>query len=292
MKFGGKVVQGVQVGAKFGIATANIDLFKAIELEEGVYLVHIDIEGKTYDGLLHFGKRKTFGGDLSVEVHILDFDRDIYGAEVEVQVLEFLREVKKFANGDALFTQIEKDVVGARKYFLRKKIVQKWGSFSPQDVQKKSEHILQKIENNQFFQQHENILIYAPIKHEFSFVEEFCKKNPRKNFYFPRIENGQMDFYAAKYRELERGNFGILEPKKSAEKFTESSRFLCFVPGLAADKDGNRLGRGGGFYDRFLTNMRKKSADFSTIIVLPEFAYFQEVPHESHDQKVDEIILV
>ena len=88
MKFRGTVIEGYQVGNPFGIATANLEVEKDLDLKEGVYFVEVtvgfDPTNKTsseidkYGGLLHIGQRKTFGSEFSIEVHILNFDQDLY----------------------------------------------------------------------------------------------------------------------------------------------------------------------------------------------------------------------
>jgi len=74
------------------------------------------LRGGTYAGALHMGPRPTFkGSPPSVELHLLDFDRDIYGEEVRVDFIERLRGIEPFAGVDALLAQIRKDVDQARE---------------------------------------------------------------------------------------------------------------------------------------------------------------------------------
>ena len=292
MKFTGHVIKGIQVGAKFGIATANLEINAPLDLVEGVHLVTAEVREKTYHGLLHYGHRQTFGGEFSVEVHLLDFSAEIYGKDMTVTTHKFLRPTKKFQNGDELFTQIERDITQARKYFLRELTIQKWNNYSPNDIAERTDIIVQKLTLNDNFQRHKNILIYAPTQYEFPFAEKLCAEFPRKNWYFPRIENNTMTFHNSDFSSLVSEKFGIKSPPKSAEKFSFDQPAFCLVPGLAADTKGNRLGRGGGFYDRFLEQIREQSSDFYTSIVIPKFAYSDYIPHESHDQPVDEVILV
>jgi 5-formyltetrahydrofolate cyclo-ligase len=89
------------------------------------------------------------------------------------------------------------------------------------------------------------------------------------------------------FQDLSIGNYGILEPKNRQPKIDENSIDVCYVPGLAFDSRGGRVGYGGRFYDRFL----KKIGDNCKKIAL---AYgcqiLEEIPMEEHDAFIDGII--
>ncbi|PID70256.1 5-formyltetrahydrofolate cyclo-ligase [bacterium DOLZORAL124_38_8] len=289
--FAGKVVEGFRVGSRFGIATANLDVSDESLLEEGVYLVQIEVpNGAKKNGLLHWGKRKTFGSSFSAEVHILDFSEDIYGETLTVYVRKFLRPVQIFANADALFTQIEKDIQTAKKYFLRQEIDAQWKTLKNADYLE--QQAVEKISHHDLFLNAQNVLVYAPIKNELDFVQKICSMFPSKKYFFPKVVGDKMQFLESKYDDLIAGAFGVLEPKNEAPKFDTDEPCFVFVPGQAFDKLGNRLGRGGGFYDKFLSELRKENKFVYTTAVIPKFAYFSCIPTEPHDQKVDEVILV
>lgn len=91
-----------------------------------------------------------------------------------------------------------------------------------------------------------------------------------------------MPFFVVEWGNLRPGKFGILEPP--AEGRTPPPDFVI-VPAVAAALTGERLGRGGGFYDQFLC-----SNPAPTICVLPEWAVLSEIPTEAHDQRVDRVI--
>ena len=309
--FQGKVIQGVSVGAKFGIATANLQVtnIENLDIRYGVYFVHVLSKDKVYNGILHFGPRETFGGDISIEVHILDFDHDIYGEKITIEILQFERETKSFQNADALFTQIEKDIIRARKYFLRQEIYQQWiklvpfnkgdgpelkkevkergqGVFGIENVEYNLKEITQKISTLPTFQSAQHILAYAPIKHEIPFIEELCKTFSEKTYYFPKVERGQMEFYQSYFQDLKPGAFDILEPDTTKSCDLPKIDFIL-VPAVAVDNEKYRLGRGGGYYDRFLQG----TAAFK-VTVIPKFALVPTVWPELHDQKVDEVIVI
>ena len=196
MKMKAKVVKGVQIGAKFGIATANLELSSLPAIEEGVYLVQVEFNKKTYNGLFHFGPRKTFGGDNSAEVHILDFSKDIYGETLIITLGKKLRDVQAFKNADQLFTQIETDILVARKYFLRQKIRAAWAGLSLSDQAALSDSALNHISAKAEFLEAPRVFVYAPqMGKEIGFVAPLMAAFPAKAYAFPRIEKQALKFY-------------------------------------------------------------------------------------------------
>ncbi|WP_343303407.1 bifunctional riboflavin kinase/FAD synthetase [Chitinophaga niabensis] len=114
----GKVVHGDKMGRQLGFPTANIALHDSRKLipAQGVYAVKVTVAGKEWKGALNIGTRPTFNGsELRIEVYILDFNEEIYGAEIHVSFIEFIRADKKFDAVDALVVQITDDVVKARE---------------------------------------------------------------------------------------------------------------------------------------------------------------------------------
>lgn len=117
----GKVGEGYKIGRTIGYPTANIkptEKFKIIPAE-GIYVVYVYIDGQRHQGMLYIGKRPTMANahDVSIEVHILDFDEDIYGKEVMVELLTFLRRDAKFMSLEILKRQLAFDEERTREYF-------------------------------------------------------------------------------------------------------------------------------------------------------------------------------
>lgn len=111
--FRGTVVSGFKVGRKIGFPTANIqpeDSFKLIP-SSGVYNVWVKFESNLYRGMMNIGFRPTIqnGSERSIEVHIFNFDREIYNSSIEIIFLRKIREEKKFANVTELIEQLNKD---------------------------------------------------------------------------------------------------------------------------------------------------------------------------------------
>lgn len=114
----GKVVHGEKRGAAIGFPTANIEVWsEQIIPANGVYAGWARLDGETFKAAINIGIRPTFEGDsLSIEAHLLDFDRDIYGRQLEVTFEARLRPEKKFDSLEALVAQIGLDVDAARDY--------------------------------------------------------------------------------------------------------------------------------------------------------------------------------
>src|SRR3954469_24456625 len=114
----GTVITGDQLGKKLGFPTANLSAHSEQFPPNGVYFAQAWLEGVLYHGLVNLGMRPTVAqGEphRTLEIHLLDFHQEIYGQEIEVRFLQYLRPEKKFPNVDALIRQIEADVQQARK---------------------------------------------------------------------------------------------------------------------------------------------------------------------------------
>ena len=109
----GEVIYGKQLGRVIGFPTANLRFENKIYPEFGVYGVKICIQDdeKVYNGVMNIGRNPTVDvGVLSVETNIFDFDEDIYGKVILIEILENIRHEKKFESVDELKEQIGKDV--------------------------------------------------------------------------------------------------------------------------------------------------------------------------------------
>jgi riboflavin kinase/FMN adenylyltransferase len=110
----GVVVKGKQLGRTIGFPTANIEpiSLSRATIAKGVYGVYVYIEGERYLGVMNVGERPSIddGNHLTYEVNILDFDEDLYGKELTVKIIFFIRNEKKFPSLAELIKQIKKDV--------------------------------------------------------------------------------------------------------------------------------------------------------------------------------------
>lgn len=110
----GKVVNGIQIGRKLGYPTANIQLDDPLKLipAQGVYSCWAELEGLKYPAMLNIGYRPTLNvnkDDVTIEAHILNFDKDIYGENIRLHLAGHLREEMAFPSLNALISQLQKD---------------------------------------------------------------------------------------------------------------------------------------------------------------------------------------
>ena len=116
----GSVVHGYGIGRKIGFPTANIELPSKAKIvpANGAYVVAAQIEGEMFPAMLNIGLRPTFDGQKrTIEMHVLDYDRDIYGKEVKVIFRHCLRDEQKFAGTEELVMQLENDKLKVIEYF-------------------------------------------------------------------------------------------------------------------------------------------------------------------------------
>ena len=113
----GRVMHGDARGRQLGFPTANVNLTPGLKLPAyGVYAVRLHLDGQAHASVANLGMRPTFGGATAprLEVHLFDFDRDIYGASVVVELVRHIRAEQKFVSLDALKAQIASDCASAR----------------------------------------------------------------------------------------------------------------------------------------------------------------------------------
>jgi riboflavin kinase/FMN adenylyltransferase len=116
-RLAGPVVRGFERGRTIGFPTANISVAADRALPAlGVYATRARVAGRTLKGATNIGRRPTFDeGHISIETHLMDFEGDLYGERMELDVLHRIREERPFASVEALVAQIAKDVARARE---------------------------------------------------------------------------------------------------------------------------------------------------------------------------------
>ena len=147
-----------------------------------------------------------------------------------------------------------------------------------------SEKATKLIRENLLYKNSQNVMLFYPAKYEIDLRELF---HDNKNFYLPRVNGQNLDVCPYKVGDnLKKSDFGISEPACEAVDYQNLD--LVIVPALMADRRGYRLGYGGGYYDRFLA----KIPDVKKIVAIPKELYVENLPHDSHDIKVDAVIYI
>lgn len=119
--FAGRVTHGDGRGRHLGFPTANVALSEDFIIPQyGVYAVYILIDGQRYPGVANIGIRPTFQrSELSIEIHIMDVSMDVYGCDVEVELIRMIRPEMRFQSADDLVRQITEDANVARQILLK-----------------------------------------------------------------------------------------------------------------------------------------------------------------------------
>lgn len=118
-RMSGRVIRGDARGRQLGFPTANLALHREVSPVQGVFAVEMfGIDGEPVPGVANVGTRPTFDGKSRalLEVHLLDFNQQIYGQHVQVTFLHKIRAEQKFASLEALVAQIKRDVEEARRF--------------------------------------------------------------------------------------------------------------------------------------------------------------------------------
>lgn len=116
----GRVIKGDKIGRTIGFPTANIFIEETYKLipSDGIYAVTVEMNGGLFKGMAYIGQRPTINGmTRNIEVNIFDFNQEIYGQDITMNFLQFLREDVKFTGLEALKEQLNKDKEATLAYF-------------------------------------------------------------------------------------------------------------------------------------------------------------------------------
>lgn len=120
----GKIIKGQGIGRKINYPTVNLNIEEDYKLipKKGVYIVRTNLNKDTVNGIMNIGFRPTVGGKgQTIEIHLLDFNADLYGSSMQIEVLHRLRDEKKFENIEELAGQIASDEKSAREWLMKMK---------------------------------------------------------------------------------------------------------------------------------------------------------------------------
>jgi len=113
--FTSRVIKGQGRGKEIGFPTANLEKVD-LDIPHGIYAVRVKLNNSSYLGLMHFGFKDVFKEDVSLEVLIKDFSGEIYGENLEIEVLEKIREVKKIVGSEQLIKAIRSDLEALQRF--------------------------------------------------------------------------------------------------------------------------------------------------------------------------------
>ena len=176
---------------------------------------------------------------------------------------------------------------------IRKKILSLRRSQPKEEKRKKDSLIQDRLFKLPEFIKAKTILFYISTEDEVGteqIIKRALKENKRVIVPVSKVEERNLSLSELKDydSELELGAFNILEPKKEFRRFISPDELdLIVVPGVAFDSSGNRLGRGMGFYDRFLKRIKRK---IPILGLAYEFQIVDEIPVDDKDVSVDKIV--
>jgi 5-formyltetrahydrofolate cyclo-ligase len=152
-----------------------------------------------------------------------------------------------------------------------------------QTLEELSEQIVKTFQTLELFQTARAVGAYMPLPDEIDISPLFPSRE--KTFYIPAFDADSGMYRMARLTpELKKGRFGILEPAEPAFA-TEDEMDLILVPGMAFDRAGGRIGRGGGFYDRLLPLYRAVRVGLCF-----DFQCLETLPTETHDVRMDRLV--
>ncbi|UCG35630.1 MAG: 5-formyltetrahydrofolate cyclo-ligase [Candidatus Omnitrophota bacterium] len=184
-------------------------------------------------------------------------------------------------------------VIKKEKSELRQRLLEKLLSLTKEEIKRRSENVNEKLSQLPIYKSAKAIMAYYPLGGEVDIKEMMRKDWSAKRWCFPVMELEQNHLRIFEVNNLDedfvKGPFGVMQPDPQKTKEVDVKEIdLVIVPGLAFDRQRNRLGRGAGFYDRFLKNIRppaKKAGvafDFQVLLNLPI--------HLPFDEKVDIVV--
>ena len=176
-----------------------------------------------------------------------------------------------------------------KKDEIRKQILEKRSNLSLEEVDKKSELIIENL--TPYLKNAQNIMIFMDMKNEVR-ITKLIELYPEKNFFISKIvnsKNREMKINKYNENELVLHKFGYYE-SSSDDFYDEKILDIVIVPALAFDSSKNRIGFGGGYYDTFLNKVRGKNKNTLFIGVCYDFQMIEEVPIEGHDVTLDFVI--
>lgn len=165
------------------------------------------------------------------------------------------------------------------KRIIRKAMREKNRSLSPESREESSLRLWERVSKREEFQSAECIALFCSLPDEPDTTTILKMASSSKRVVIPRVEGEEMSFYDYIPDSLESGSYGILEPK-TGDKAAPEEIDLMIVPGVAFTLSGKRMGRGKGYYDKYMAKMSPKSIKIG---VCYAHQIMEELPTEPHD---------
>lgn len=172
------------------------------------------------------------------------------------------------------------------KKILRGKYLKIRKNINIKDKEKYANEIFKQIINLQEYKECRLVLTYVSLNDEVDTIKliEYSLKNGKK-VAVPKCEANNINFYYIRtLDELKKGGFGLLEPENK-NVVTDFENSICIVPGVCFDKEGNRVGYGKGYYDRFLENYKELK-----IGITYKKCICEKIDTNKYDIRMDKII--
>lgn len=170
---------------------------------------------------------------------------------------------------------------------LRKEILRKRSLLSAEDVKKLSTIICSNVIQDDIYAKAHDLCLYVPVRNEVDACMLISDARiEQKRIWLPKVKGNQMDFCLYEDGEvLKPGSYGIPEPVSDVVLEPDNNT-LIIMPGAVFSRSGDRIGYGGGFYDRYLEKYRR----CKTIALCYGFQVKEQIPAEPHDIRPDRII--
>ncbi|MBS6502711.1 MULTISPECIES: 5-formyltetrahydrofolate cyclo-ligase [unclassified Clostridium] len=177
------------------------------------------------------------------------------------------------------------------KRVLRNKILEIRDSLDNSKKEIMDTKIFNELINTELYKKASNIFIYISFSNEINTINIIEKAfEDRKNVFIPKVYKDEKSMKAIKlnsFDELKKNSMGILEPIDDSDYIEKENIDLIVVPGVVFDNECNRIGYGGGYYDRYLNEIKSKE---NKIALAYDLQVVDKIECEAHDIKVDYII--
>ena len=183
----------------------------------------------------------------------------------------------------------KKTDIQLEKNKIRKEILGKRNTLSTEEVEKKSDLIIENL--GKFIKNAENTMIFMDMKNEVR-ITKLMELYPEKSFFIPKItdsKNREMKINRYNENELVLHKFGYYE-SSSSDFYNENILNIVIVPAVVFDLEKNRIGFGGGYYDTFLKKIREENKKVLFIGICYDFQIIEKVPSEEHDVVLDFVV--